>query len=343
MKLVPHIKITLRYDEDIGDEWFVVFLLFNLTKIFHGLIARISDSDGEFLLIEAAEELPPWANPETCQDRVFIMNNAVHVIRNKLNNSMNILDSLTQRANIFKMPEKVQAVIQKRISVYPAEIENRRHKARAYLPVNAAHILSKEPDLIAAAIRTIYNSDSLEVNKICQDMLHFSPEKRQMANVKMTKCLFAMATQMKYTEPFHKAWGLHSINNQKYKAYLLGIKIAFGLELLIARALKERGRKEKETEVKNNQNLKFNRHTWTTFLDKLKAIGYFRGLLKGSKDYEKLYLNAEEYFSQNMNVTEVSCRFQTTEDERVLQAWKDIQCNNIELEGKFYLRKSRSN
>lgn len=30
----------------------------------------VMDSDGEFLLIEAADYLPPWADPETCGQRV---------------------------------------------------------------------------------------------------------------------------------------------------------------------------------------------------------------------------------------------------------------------------------
>lgn len=33
-------------------------------------ICRVVDSDGEFLLIEAADYLPDWANPETCEQRV---------------------------------------------------------------------------------------------------------------------------------------------------------------------------------------------------------------------------------------------------------------------------------
>lgn len=32
---------------------------------------RVIDSDGEFLLIEAAECLPNWANPENCDQRVI--------------------------------------------------------------------------------------------------------------------------------------------------------------------------------------------------------------------------------------------------------------------------------
>lgn len=32
---------------------------------------RVVDSDGEFLLIEAAEFLPNWASPENCDQRVI--------------------------------------------------------------------------------------------------------------------------------------------------------------------------------------------------------------------------------------------------------------------------------
>jgi hypothetical protein len=34
------------------------------------LILSIRDTDGEFLLIEAANELPPWVSPENAENRV---------------------------------------------------------------------------------------------------------------------------------------------------------------------------------------------------------------------------------------------------------------------------------
>lgn len=68
--LLPHLHGLTFYGENIEDEWFIVDLLFKLTKMHKGLIARVIDSDGEFMLIEAANVLPPWANPDTCQQRV---------------------------------------------------------------------------------------------------------------------------------------------------------------------------------------------------------------------------------------------------------------------------------
>lgn len=51
----------------------MVFILEQLTKEISGLVARVHDVDGEFLLIEAADFLPSWANPEMCENRVRIL------------------------------------------------------------------------------------------------------------------------------------------------------------------------------------------------------------------------------------------------------------------------------
>ena len=50
-------------------------VVYNLTKRrcspFY-LSDSVSDSDGDFLLIEAAHQLPKWLNPETSQNRVSL-------------------------------------------------------------------------------------------------------------------------------------------------------------------------------------------------------------------------------------------------------------------------------
>lgn len=68
--LPAHLYGISYFGDNIQDEWFIVSLLFHLTREVSGLIIRTCDSDGEFLLIEAAENLPQWANPETCEQRV---------------------------------------------------------------------------------------------------------------------------------------------------------------------------------------------------------------------------------------------------------------------------------
>lgn len=69
--LPPHLYGVTHFGDNIEDEWFIVFLIRQLTIEINGLIGRIYDADGEFLLIEAAEHLPTWANPDTCENRVI--------------------------------------------------------------------------------------------------------------------------------------------------------------------------------------------------------------------------------------------------------------------------------
>lgn len=72
-ELPPCLHGLTFFGENIQDEWFIVEILFHLTRIHPGLVARVFDSDGEFLLIEAADYLPEWANPDTCSKRVSFL------------------------------------------------------------------------------------------------------------------------------------------------------------------------------------------------------------------------------------------------------------------------------
>lgn len=67
-----HLFGVTHYGDNIQDEWFIVFLLFKITESIKDVTVRVVDSDGEFLLIEAAEHLPKWATPETCEQRVSL-------------------------------------------------------------------------------------------------------------------------------------------------------------------------------------------------------------------------------------------------------------------------------
>lgn len=68
--LPAHLYGIIHYGDNIEDEWFTTFLLQQISTKFESLIIRLVDNDGEFLLIEAANYLPTWANPDTCEKRV---------------------------------------------------------------------------------------------------------------------------------------------------------------------------------------------------------------------------------------------------------------------------------
>lgn len=63
---------STNFGDSIEDEWLVVYLLRELSRQFSNGWVRVIDSDGEFLLVEAAEALPKWLNPEVAENRVSI-------------------------------------------------------------------------------------------------------------------------------------------------------------------------------------------------------------------------------------------------------------------------------
>uniref|UniRef100_A0A4W5PMR2 Ecdysoneless homolog (Drosophila) n=1 Tax=Hucho hucho TaxID=62062 RepID=A0A4W5PMR2_9TELE len=67
-----HIGGSAVFGDSVEDEWFIVYLLLQITQAFPELAARLDDNDGEFLLIEAADYLPKWLNPESSENRVFL-------------------------------------------------------------------------------------------------------------------------------------------------------------------------------------------------------------------------------------------------------------------------------
>lgn len=52
------------------DEWWIVWLLQQISLKWTDAVIEIHDSDGQFLLIEAAEALPGWLNPDNADNRV---------------------------------------------------------------------------------------------------------------------------------------------------------------------------------------------------------------------------------------------------------------------------------
>ncbi|CAD1479966.1 unnamed protein product, partial [Heterotrigona itama] len=331
---LPHIYVRLRFDEDITDEWFVVFLIFKLTQIFDGLIAKVIDSDGEFLLIEAANALPQWANPETCENHVFVYNGELYIVREKYKTLLDLLNNLQERPYLFKASEKVQDTLKKRINAYPNEIERRRHKARVFLPEKAVSILRQEPRLIALVVRTICHSDPLE-RKVCRAMKYFPPEQRIMVNVKMTKCLYAMASHCRYTGDPRTGWNVPPITYSKYNAHALGIKIACGLEMLIARANEERRKKgNRSLDDSEKLKLKANEDILNTYLSRLEINGYFRNLLKDSQEYAKLSNAAKDYYFEYFNLRDSVTDVDKSDAEKILEAWENVQSNDVELHAR---------
>ena len=75
-----HLAGTSRFGENIEDEWFIVWMLRELTRAFPTLTARVWDNDGEFLLIECAFHLPKWVKPDAVANRVYLHGGELHIV-----------------------------------------------------------------------------------------------------------------------------------------------------------------------------------------------------------------------------------------------------------------------
>ncbi|KAH3670722.1 hypothetical protein OGAPHI_001237 [Ogataea philodendri] len=62
----------LEYGESMTDLWTVASLLFKFTSRDENMYLHLHDQDREFLLIEAAEEVPEWLEPDCASNRVWI-------------------------------------------------------------------------------------------------------------------------------------------------------------------------------------------------------------------------------------------------------------------------------
>jgi len=145
---------TMRYGDCVDDEWFIVYLLLELTKEMPHLSCRITDSDGDFLLIEAAEHLPAGLNPDNSANRVWIRSGKVHIIPldepgksscggMRLKNALECL-RIPQSQPVL-VSDRVQSCIRARtLDVYPAYIDAMRHTAVCTVPRQVAYLLQHE-------------------------------------------------------------------------------------------------------------------------------------------------------------------------------------------------------
>ena len=77
---LPCLWGCVQFGDNLEDEWFITWLLQQLTGRIPGSAARVWDNDGEFLLIEAAYSLPRWLKPETSTNRVWIAGGKLHIV-----------------------------------------------------------------------------------------------------------------------------------------------------------------------------------------------------------------------------------------------------------------------
>ncbi|XP_034831657.2 LOW QUALITY PROTEIN: protein ecdysoneless homolog [Maniola hyperantus] len=271
-----HLFSTTCFGDNIEDEWFIVYLILEITKIYNHMTIQIEDNDGDFLLIEAADYLPVWANPETTENRVFIFNQHLHIIPNTVvptDSSLKLIEAIrlvSQNPVLTRSSPEIELAIMKRIGEYPQKIIESGHKAILKLPVEIATVLTLKPSLIAPIVSTYCNLDVLDA-KHCKDI---KLEDCIDTEVKFTKYLYAMLMQSELPKYIrHK-------NTVKEKKSQLGLKVTCAYRIIMSRLSEDI----------------YHTSEYKKFLNSLTRNGYFKDNLEGSLEYSQLLQKAMAYF-----------------------------------------------
>ncbi|XP_053382124.1 protein ecdysoneless homolog [Mercenaria mercenaria] len=299
-----HLLGETNFGENVQDEWFIVYLIFQLTKHFTGLVAKIRDSDEEFLLIEAADGLPKWLNPESAENRVYIYNGELHIIPipqspadvaafpRSITSIGDAVECVRTYSEQTRASKQIQTAINNRIKNFPDLMSEHTHYAHCYIPASIAAVLDEKPQLIAPAVRAFYYRDPIDL-KCCRTFQYFRPGTRVVHRTRLTRCLYAQLVHQNFQPDKRSGWVIPSTSSPKFRSHDLGMKLAHGFEIMC----------HKSESGGNHSNINDDQPTsgvrWQQYIQTLKDKNYFRGELEGSVLYEQLMGNARKFYKEN--------------------------------------------
>ncbi|KAI5919700.1 SGT1-domain-containing protein [Camillea tinctor] len=255
---------TTDYGDSIEDEWLVVYLLRELTQSFPNLWVRVFDSDGEFLLVEAANVLPKWLSPEIDSNRDWIHQGSLQIL--PLSASSGEKRPLSLREAIGHIRSNPGSLLHStfieaesfyRLEKYPAQITDSLHHSMATIPRKLAYLLHKQPTAIAPAVEAFYLRDPIAMKPLASlsGTLKFPPNDLVTVSVKFTKVLFAQLRSQRFVPPPIWTDLIEAAEKQAADAeggrinqarLEMGMKVTSGFEMLAASVYKKDNRLARE-------------------------------------------------------------------------------------------------
>ena len=238
-----------NYGDSVEDEWLIVYILRELSKQFPKIWIRLIDTDGQFLLIEAANAIPGWLNPEIADFRVWLNNGKLLIIPpEKLGNSVNeakpksltsneALDIVENQTSKLLHVPAVEAEAFHRLQKYPKQISDSLHHALLIIPRNLAYILHEDPAYIGAAVEAFYIRDPIALRPLQASnhtKLLFPPIDLVRTSVKFTKVGYAQLKSQQFAAPALWADSTSArIEANSQDRIATGMKITCGFEMLM--------------------------------------------------------------------------------------------------------------
>ncbi|ETW08701.1 hypothetical protein H310_01228 [Aphanomyces invadans] len=232
--------------DNVEDEWVATAALNMLTKKHSNITVQVRDADGEFLLIEAAEALPSWLNPDNSANRVFLRRGHLHIVQQnpterhmELRTALSFVTSPTMpstRAN--KVMDSIVLDRLHHAQSYSMQREINCHVVQCTLPPNVALVFQALPHSVAYAVEAFYYREPTEATVVCRKMHWFpvpsTPKEMVTTMVPLTRCMYAQVKQQQFAppKPFHHVMPSPQADASKAAAAELGMKLTCGLELL---------------------------------------------------------------------------------------------------------------
>lgn len=217
-----------RLGEQQEDEWMVVKILLQASVQLPQLVLSVEDQDGQFLLIEAADVLPDWLEPETSENRIFICNGAICIIPPAVMERKPKLGEAVSAIRADPAKFKASAAIQEAIKERLSDLDNLsalRHRTNVALPIRIAGLLKAAPELVAPS-----------VNAFCErkDKRAVRPagwEGQQVTTLlTLTKAHFAKLAFQPSCVP--EGYPMPDASSPDYIRHDLGLKLTMGVDLV---------------------------------------------------------------------------------------------------------------
>ncbi|OQE10858.1 hypothetical protein PENVUL_c003G00625 [Penicillium vulpinum] len=234
------------FGDSIEDEWVIVYFLRELTKRHKDIWVKVADGDGEFLLIEASGTLPAWIEPDIADNRVWIHQGELRIIKPKKEAKRQVTEKISlseARKIIQNEPSRIlrSTIIQEeafyRLRNYPQQINENLHSAIITIPRKAAFLLHQKPAYISPAVEAFYVRDPIALrplrSKDASDLV-FKPDDLVDVSVRFTRVGYAQLKSQEFPVPTSWAGKLPSTEDHKaYERAEAGMKLACGFEMLL--------------------------------------------------------------------------------------------------------------
>ena len=239
-----------NFGDSIDDEWLVVYILRQISISHPDVWIRAVDTDGQFLLIEAANALPHWLEPEVAEFRLWIHQGKLLIIPLKVSmekaSPVLSLDQALQfirrsKSDLLSLPEIEQEAFF-RLKKYPQKIQDSLHNALITVPRKIAWLLHRAPSYISPAIEAFYLRDPVALRSLQKQKasdLIFPLGDFVTISAKFTKIGYAqLIGQVISMEHAQSATMLSEGSSQTTRSQVeTGMKVTAGFEILLSDSL----------------------------------------------------------------------------------------------------------